>query len=105
MAVRDLCRVLSKTALCLKSLLPRLRPGQGETEHGGVKIEFTLNTTTMQKLKKLPFVLAFVVTLFAAACSEIEVDPRTDGDDDKTEIPLPPPSKSQSTSSDSTLIG
>lgn len=55
----------------------------------------------MQKLKKLPFVLAFVVTLFAAACSEIEVNPKADGDDDDTVITIPPPKSSSSTDSTS----
>lgn len=59
----------------------------------------------MQKLKKLPFVLVVLVTLFAAACSEIEVDPKNDGDDDKPVIVIPPPSKSQSSSDTTAVIG
>jgi hypothetical protein len=58
----------------------------------------------MKKLKKLPIFLALIVTIFASACTEIEVDPRGHGDDDTSPIVLPPPTKSQ-TASDTTSIG
>ena len=40
----------------------------------------------MNKLKKLPIILALIVTVLVAACSEIDVTPRGDGDDE----PAPP---------------
>lgn len=54
----------------------------------------TLNTSTMKKtLKRLPILLAVICTLLVSACSEIEVNPRGDGDDDEPPIiivPQPP---------------
>lgn len=47
----------------------------------------------MKTLKKLPFLLAFVVTLFAAACTDIDVRPSGGGDDEDEPIiirPTPP---------------
>lgn len=42
-------------------------------------------------MKKLPFLLAFVVTIFAASCSDIDVEPvHTDGDNGGG-ISIPPP--------------
>lgn len=41
-------------------------------------------------MKKLPFLLAFVVTIFAASCSDIDVEPvHTDGDGGGISIPPP----------------
>ena len=40
----------------------------------------------MKRLKKLPFVLALIVTVLVAACSEIDVNPRND---DETDPPKP----------------
>ncbi|HEU5147607.1 MAG TPA: hypothetical protein VFT90_12865 [Chryseosolibacter sp.] len=57
----------------------------------------------MQKLKKLPFVLAILVTLFTAACSDIDVTPRTEDDGD-TPIPIKP-APSNTVSSDTVSIG
>jgi hypothetical protein len=57
----------------------------------------------MQKLRKLPFILAFVVTLFTAACSEVDIAPRADEDNDPPI--LPPPTKSSTTSGDTLTIG
>ena len=58
----------------------------------------------MQKLKKLPFVLAIILASVTAACSDIDVTPRTEDEEDPI-IAIPPPSKSNSTSSDTTSIG
>lgn len=57
----------------------------------------------MQKLKKLPFLLAILVTLFTAACSEVDVTPRNDDDEDPA-IPIPPPSKTNIISIDTVSI-
>lgn len=43
----------------------------------------------MQKLRKLPFVLAILVTLFMTACTEVEVTPSTTDDDNPPVIPPP----------------
>jgi hypothetical protein len=48
----------------------------------------------MKKLKKLPIVLALIVTILAAACSEIDVNPRNDGDKDGDPIVVQPPKPS-----------
>ena len=56
----------------------------------------------MQKLRKLPFLLAILVTLFTAACSEVDVTPRADEDDEPPIIIYP---KSGTVSSDSLTIG
>lgn len=58
----------------------------------------------MQKSKKLPFVLAILITLFTAACNEVDITPRAEEDDEPTPVPLPP-SKSSTTSSDTVTIG
>ena len=58
----------------------------------------------MKTLKKLPFLLAFVVTLFAAACSDIEIEPVGTEDDDEP-ILLGPEPKGSMTSSDTVSIG
>ncbi len=58
-------------------------------------------------LKRLPILLALVVTILVSACSEIDVNPRGDGDDDDTPIilkPKPPGSNGQS-AMDSVSIG
>lgn len=57
----------------------------------------------MQKLRKLPFVLAILVTLFTAACSDIDVTPRTD-DDDVPPIPIKP-TPTSTVSGDTVVIG
>ena len=60
----------------------------------------------MKTLKKLPFLLAFVVTLFAAACSDIEVEPVGTEDDDEPIIISPkPPSSTNSVGVDTVSIG
>ena len=58
----------------------------------------------MKKLRKLPVLLALVTTLFAAACSEIDVNPRTEGDADNPPIILEP-TKTQTTTGDTLAIG
>lgn len=58
----------------------------------------------MQKLRKLPFVLAILVTLFTAACSDIDVTPRTD-DDGEPPIVIRPPAPTSTTSGDTVNIG
>ena len=58
-------------------------------------------------LKRLPIILALVATVIVSACSEIDVNPRGDGEDDDTPIilkPKPPGSQSQS-SADTVSIG
>lgn len=56
-------------------------------------------------IKKLPFLLAFVVTMIAASCSDIAIEP-VHGDDDDTPIIIPPPKPgSSATAYDSTAIG
>lgn len=57
----------------------------------------------MKKLTKLSLVLAFVCTLFASACSDIDVTPRGGGEDEDPIIIVQPP-KSSSQSSDSTAV-
>jgi len=44
----------------------------------------------MKTLKKLPVLLAFLVTLFAAACSDVSVEPVVGTDDDDEPIILGP---------------
>lgn len=44
----------------------------------------------MKKLKKLPVILALIVTILAAACTEIEVNPRSDGDSESDPIVIKP---------------
>lgn len=41
-------------------------------------------------LRRLPILLAFVCTLFVSACTEIEVNPRGDGDDEEEPIIILP---------------
>ena len=56
-------------------------------------------------LKRLPVLLVIACTLFAASCSDIEVEP-VGTEDDETPIVLPPPKpKQQSTALDSLSIG
>jgi len=56
--------------------------------------EITLNTITMKTLRKLPFVLAFVFTLFMGACTEVAVEPvGTEDDDDPIVLGPQPPDK------------
>ena len=60
----------------------------------------------MKTLKKLPFLLAFVFTLFAAACSDIAIEPvGTDDDDDPIIISPKPPAPNGTVSSDTVSIG
>ncbi len=58
-------------------------------------------------MKKLPFLLAFVVTIFAASCSDIDVEPvHTDGDGGGISIPPPGGGGTQSAvAADTTSIG
>lgn len=53
-------------------------------------------------LKRLPFLLAFVVTLIVASCSDVDVTPRTDDEDHDPIVIKPQPSSS--TTSDSTTV-
>lgn len=55
----------------------------------------------MKKLKKLPIVLALVVTMLAVACSEIDVSPR--GEDEPTDPIVIKPTPN-ATSTDTTSI-
>ena len=48
----------------------------------------------MKKLKKLPFVLAFALALFAGACSEVPIEPVGSDDDDPVVIRPKPPGAS-----------
>lgn len=59
----------------------------------------------MKKLKKLPLALAFVCTLFASACSDIDVTPRGGGDDEEPIIIVPPKQNSQSSDTTAVLGG
>ena len=54
-------------------------------------------------LKRLPFLLAFVVTLIVASCSDVDVTPRTDEDDDPPIVIKPTP-VAPSNTSDSTAV-
>jgi hypothetical protein len=60
----------------------------------------------MKKLKKLPFVLAFALAIFAGACSEVPIEPV--GGDDEDDVIIQPP-KPRGTSApvalDSLIIG
>jgi hypothetical protein len=58
-------------------------------------------------MKKLPFLLAFLVTIFAASCSDIDVEPvHTDPDNEPISIPPPPHGQSATTVAvDSVSIG
>lgn len=58
----------------------------------------------MQKLRKLPFILAILVTLFTAACNEVEITPRNEEDDDAPPV-IPPPTRSSTISIDTVSIG
>lgn len=53
-------------------------------------------------LKRLPFLLAFVVTLIVASCSDVDVTPRTD--DDEPPIVIKPTPAPTSNTSDSTAV-
>lgn len=55
-------------------------------------------------LKRFPILLALITTLLVSACSEIEVNPRSDGDDDDAPIIIKPKPKS-ATAVDTTDIG
>ncbi len=105
----QLCDVFSKDRIVFK--VPFMaRPSAGSMKgkkHSGEdkpRRNSTLNTNNMKNtIKKLPFLLAFVVTIFAASCSDITVEPlHTDGAGGG--IIIPPPSGT-TTSSDSTTIG
>lgn len=57
-------------------------------------------------LKRLPVLLALVFTLFAASCSDVEIEPVGTEDDDGPIIISPPkPASSTTTSSDTLSIG
>jgi len=45
----------------------------------------------MKTLKRLPILLAFVLTLFAASCTEVEVEPVGTDDDNHPIIITPKP--------------
>jgi hypothetical protein len=51
-----------------------------------IKFHLKLKPITMKTLRRLPFVLAFVFTLFMSACTEADVNPRNTGDDDDEPI-------------------
>jgi hypothetical protein len=57
----------------------------------------------MKTLKKLPFLMALVVTLIMAACSDVPIEP-VGTDDDHEPIIIPPPHRS-AVASDSLQIG
>ena len=60
----------------------------------------------MKTIKKLSFLLAFVITLFAASCSDMDVTPRTNvDDDDDPPIVINPPRPNNAVSSDTLNIG
>jgi hypothetical protein len=57
-------------------------------------------------LKRLPVLLAVVFTVFAASCSDIEVEPvGTEDDDDPIIISPPKPKSTTTTSIDSVSVG
>lgn len=58
-------------------------------------------------LKKLPFVLALVFSLSMSACSEIEVNPKGEGDDDDTPIIIKPtkPKSNGAAAADTVTVG
>lgn len=58
-------------------------------------------------LKRLPVLLALVSTILVSACSEIDVKPTREGDDDDTPIIIYPDGSdgSNSTSADTLSIG
>lgn len=58
-----------------------------------------------KSIKKLPILLAFAFTLFAASCSDIDVRPSGGGDDDDDTIVIspPPPPTQKSMPADSTM--
>jgi hypothetical protein len=58
----------------------------------------------MKTLKRLPIILALLVTIFVSACSEIDVDPRGDGDGDPIVI-KPKPTGSSVAPADTVSIG
>jgi len=57
----------------------------------------------MKKLRKLPFLLAILVTLFMAACTEADVTPRNDDEEEPPIIIKPTPGSI--VSSDTVSIG
>ncbi|HEY9488707.1 MAG TPA: hypothetical protein VIQ51_10250 [Chryseosolibacter sp.] len=59
----------------------------------------------MKNLKKLPILLAVVFALLASACSEIDVTPRTDGEDEDPPIIIYPKKTSSPTAADTLNIG
>lgn len=60
----------------------------------------------MKTLKKLPVLLAFLCTIFAAACSDIAVEPVVGTDDDDEPIIIPTkPLPSSIESADTVAIG
>ena len=58
----------------------------------------------MKTLKRLPVILALLVTIVVSACSEIDVDPRGEGDGDPIVI-KPKPSGSSVAPIDTVSIG
>ena len=59
----------------------------------------------MKILKKLPLFLAILCTVLASACSEIEVNPRGDGDDEQPPIPIKPKAAPAMMPADTVSIG
>lgn len=59
----------------------------------------------MKNLKKLPILLAVVFALLAAACTEIDVTPRTEGEDDTPPIIIYPKKGNSTAPADTLSIG
>ena len=59
----------------------------------------------MKKLRKLPFVLAFALALFAGACSEVPIEPVGSEDDDDVRVIPPKPTNSNTAPLDTLTIG
>lgn len=58
----------------------------------------------MKKLKKLPFILAFAVTIFVSSCGEDTAIMPLHTDEDKIPPPPPPPGPSSAVYSDTTTV-
>jgi hypothetical protein len=58
----------------------------------------------MKKLRKLPFVLAFALAMFAGACSEVPIEP-VGSDDDAPIVIRPKPPGAAIASPDTLAIG
>jgi hypothetical protein len=55
-------------------------------------------------LKRLPVILALAATILVSACSEIEVNPRGDGDEEETPIIIKPKPLSTQAAADTVSI-